>query len=165
VSKRLVLQSSDPDAYYTAFCSRLGTMCVWNTYKRSYLGTECGRVITWFYTVKFYTREPWGELGIWFGPICLKGASAERFLCSYVFLVWSGRSHVWTCLWPPLSPAYAWVYILRKEKTIKIVVLNSSNDNRASAIFFDCHVCRMLTLAFIWLTLSFERTSYYTLLP
>ena len=30
---------------------------------------------------------------------------------------------------------------------------------------FDCPTCRMVTLAFIWLTPSFERTSYYTLLP
>ena len=44
------------------------------------------------------------------------------------------------------------------------MVLRSSNDNRASAIFFDCPACRMVTLAFIWLTPSFDRTSYYTLL-
>jgi hypothetical protein len=43
--------------------------------------------------------------------------------------------------------------------------LSSSNDNRASAIFFDWPACRMVTLAFVWLTPSFERTSYYTLLP
>jgi hypothetical protein len=41
------------------------------------------------------------------------------------------------------------------------MVLRSSKDNRASAIFFDCPACRMVTLAFIW----FERTSYYILLP
>jgi len=34
------------------------------------------------------------------------------------------------------------------------------NDNRASAIFFDCPACRVLTLAFNGLTPSFERTSY-----
>jgi len=38
------------------------------------------------------------------------------------------------------------IHILRKEKT--------------SAIFFNCPVCRMVTLAFIWLT-----PSYYALLP
>jgi hypothetical protein len=39
----------------------------------------------------------------------------------------------------------------KKEKNcIKIVmVLRSSNDNRASAIFFDCPACRVVTLAFI----------------
>jgi hypothetical protein len=43
------------------------------------------------------------------------------------------------------------VHILRKEKkSIKIVmVLRSSNDNRASAIFFDYPACRMVTLTFI----------------
>jgi hypothetical protein len=54
------------------------------------------------------------------------------------------------------------VYFLRKEK---IVILNSSNDNRASAMFFDCPACHMVTLAFNWLMSSFKRTSYYTLLP
>ena len=44
------------------------------------------------------------------------------------------------------------------------MILRSSNDNRASTIFFDCPACRMLMIAFIWLTPSFERTSYYTLL-
>ena len=29
------------------------------------------------------------------------------------------------------------------------IVLHSSNDNRASAIFFDCPTCHMVTLAFI----------------
>jgi len=29
------------------------------------------------------------------------------------------------------------------------MVLRSSNDNRASSIFFDYPACRMLTLAFI----------------
>jgi hypothetical protein len=32
------------------------------------------------------------------------------------------------------------------------MVLRSSNDNRASAIFFDYPACRMVTLTFIWLT-------------
>ena len=45
------------------------------------------------------------------------------------------------------------------------MVLHSSKDNRSSAIFFDCPACCMVTLAFIWLTPSFERTPYYTLLP
>jgi hypothetical protein len=60
------------------------------------------------------------------------------------------------------------IHILRKEKKnyIKIaMVLRSSNDNRASAIFVDRPACHMVTLAFIWLTPSFERTSYYILLP
>jgi hypothetical protein len=30
------------------------------------------------------------------------------------------------------------------------MVLRSSNDNRANAIFFNCPACRMVTLAFIW---------------
>ena len=51
------------------------------------------------------------------------------------------------------------------------MVLRSLKNKRASAIFFDCPAllcgpaCRMVTLAFIYLTPSFERTSYYTLLP
>jgi len=45
------------------------------------------------------------------------------------------------------------------------MVLCSSNDNRASTIFCDCPACLMMMLAFIWLMPSFERTSYYTLLP
>jgi hypothetical protein len=54
----------------------------------------------------------------------------------------------------------------KKEKNyIKILILTSSNDNRASVIFFDCPACRMVMLAFIRLKPSFERTSYYTLLP
>jgi len=31
----------------------------------------------------------------------------------------------------------------------KGMVLRCSNDNRASAIFFDCPACRMVTLEFI----------------
>jgi hypothetical protein len=39
----------------------------------------------------------------------------------------------------------------------------SSNDNRASAIFFDYPACRMVTQAFVWLTpyiLSERPTTY-----
>jgi hypothetical protein len=50
------------------------------------------------------------------------------------------------------------MYTHFKEKKKK-----SSNDNRASAVFFDSPYYRMVTLVFIWLTPSFERTSYYTL--
>jgi hypothetical protein len=70
------------------------------------------------------------------------------------------------------------IHIIRKEKVskmythfkkrnicIKIEILNSSNNNRVFAIFFDCSACCMMTLAFISLTPSFERTSYYTLRP
>jgi hypothetical protein len=54
----------------------------------------------------------------------------------------------------------------KKKNFIKIVmVLHSSNYNRASDIFFDYSACCMVTLAFIWLTQSFEQTSFYTLLP
>jgi hypothetical protein len=45
------------------------------------------------------------------------------------------------------------VWILRKEKTVlNFVILNSSNDNRATAIFFYCH---MVMLAFILINAIF----------
>jgi hypothetical protein len=60
---------------------------------------------------------------------------------------------------------YRNIYLKNTEGAKKCMVLRSSNDNRASAIFFDCPACRMVALAFIWLTPSFAPTSYYTLLP
>jgi hypothetical protein len=57
------------------------------------------------------------------------------------------------------------IHFKKGENYIKtVMVLRSLNDNRASAIFFDCPACHMVTLTFIWLTPSFEWTSYYTLL-
>jgi hypothetical protein len=58
-----------------------------------------------------------------------------------------------------------YTYFEKGKNCIEIAIHNSSNDNRASTIFFDCPACRMVTLAFILLAPSFERTFYYTLLP
>ena len=37
-----------------------------------------------------------------------------------------------------------------------IVLRSSNDDNRVSAIFFDCPACRMLTLAFIATVIQFN---------
>jgi hypothetical protein len=43
-----------------------------------------------------------------------------------------------------------YTHFKKGKNYIKIVmVLRSSNDNRASAIFFNCPACRMVTLAFV----------------
>ena len=72
------------------------------------------------------------------------------------------------------------VWLLQLQEELKVVtisftsdygeyhfkmVLCASNDDRGSTIFFDCPACCMMMLAFIWITPSFERMSYYTLLP
>jgi hypothetical protein len=38
----------------------------------------------------------------------------------------------------------------------KMVLRSSKDDNRASAIFFDCPACRMVTLAFIATVIQFN---------
>jgi hypothetical protein len=42
-----------------------------------------------------------------------------------------------------------YTHFKKGKNCIEIVILNSSNDNRAPAIFFDGPACRMVMLAFI----------------
>jgi hypothetical protein len=65
-------------------------------------------------------------------------------VCVCVCVRAGGRAFIYT------GGAIKYAHFKKGKNCIKIVmVLRSSNDNRASAIFFDCPACRMVTLAFI----------------